>query len=477
MNKKYFIYLIQQNKRIITLLFLLGFAIVPVITAVNVARFTDYYHYSYDGSTMTFIVYLIILIGLTYLVPLFNYRFIQYKRSCDTFLSLPIKRKELFVTVTLFSLVEMYVPYILNVISGSIVLIAKGYPFHIINFVSYLVISLALVSVLYFANTFIVLKCNNTIDSIICMLGYSLLPVFIYFLRISFLDYYTFGLNDYYEFYWHQSIQSLIGHSCIFLMDSFSATSKEVFEFEWMAIYLFIGIALAAASSISFVKRKAEDSEQLTNSRWMYRLLIPAYTIICIGFFTIEEGIGNYIIYMIIIFIAYTIATFIANRQVKLSKLSIVLFITVMLITNVGGLVFEHTIAPKLSLAFPTNYDYMELNIYTSMGDYSLNSSYMEINNDAFVRQVQTLQHQLVEDHYNDIHYADYDTHLHVEYYDHNKHYIKSFYYPLSNAMAKQVYALVLNNHQKVHCYDYSKPDSKEYELTLHQLNKIFAGE
>ena len=67
--------------------------------------------------------------------------------------------------------------------------------------------------------------------------------------------------------------------------------------------------------------------------------------------------------------------------------------------------------------------------------------------------------------------------HLQVEYYDHNKHSIKSFYYPLSNAMAKQVYALVLNNHQKVHCYDYSKPDSKEYELTLHQLNKIFAGE
>ena len=105
-------------------------------------------------------------------------------------------------------------------------------------------------------------------------------------------------------------------------MDSFSAPSKEVFEYEWMAIYLIIGIALAAASSISFVKRKAEDSEQLTNSRWMYRLLIPVYTIICIGFFTIEEGIGNYIIYIIIIFIAYTIATFIANRQVKLSKLS-----------------------------------------------------------------------------------------------------------------------------------------------------------
>ena len=231
MNKNYFNYLVTQNKKQLLVLFLLGFAFVPVITMINVDPYNMDNPYSYGSSLSGFILYSVLLIGLTYIVPLFNYRFIQYKRSCDTFLSLPIKRETLFNTVTVFSLALMYVPYIINVILGAIVLIVKGYPFVIGSFIAYLVISLLLVSVLYFMNTLIVLKCNNSIDSVICMIGYSLLPVVIYLAFAEFMDMYTFGVNGFYNFDWPQSIHTMIASTGFFLYHAFSIATNQAFNY------------------------------------------------------------------------------------------------------------------------------------------------------------------------------------------------------------------------------------------------------
>lgn len=334
MNKNYFNYLVTQNKKQLLVLFLLGFTFVPVITMINVDPYNMDNPYSYGSSLSGFILYSVLLIGLTYIVPLFNYRFIQYKRSCDTFLSLPIKRETLFNTVTVFSLALMYVPYIINVILGAIVLIVKGYPFVIGSFIAYLVISLLLVSVLYFMNTLIVLKCNNSIDSVICMIGYSLLPVVIYLAFAEFMDMYTFGVNGFYNFDWPQSIHTMIASTGFFLYHAFSIATNQAFNYCWCVFYLALGLVFGAWSAITFVKRNAESSEQISDSQWMYRLLIPLYAFFTLTFFTVSAGMSDTIITVIVVFIIYSVATFIANRKVALSKWSIVAFIGVVIIKN-----------------------------------------------------------------------------------------------------------------------------------------------
>ncbi len=475
MNKNYFNYLVTQNKKQLLVLFLLGFAFVPVITMINVDPYNMDNPYSYGSSLSGFILYSVLLIGLTYIVPLFNYRFIQYKRSCDTFLSLPIKRETLCNTVTVFSLALMYVPYIINVIFGAIVLIVKGYPFVIGSFIAYLVISLLLVSVLYFMNTLIVLKCNNSIDSVICMIGYSLLPVVIYLAFAEFMDMYTFGVNGFYNFDWPQSIHTMIASTGFFLYHAFSIATNQAFNYCWCVFYLALGLVFGAWSAITFVKRNAESSEQISDSQWMYRLLIPLYAFFTLTFFTVSAGMSDTIITVIVVFIIYSVATFIANRKVALSKWSIVAFIGVVIITKLAGSVFKHTLAPSISLNFPTSFDHMEVNIYSHSDDFSMNSEYLEITDSSDIALIQGLQKELVEDYYNDVVYDNTNSHLHIYYYDSHNNERKSYYYPLSNEKSKVIYELALANNTTVYGVDYSKPNAGEFTVSKDQLDQLLA--
>lgn len=236
-----------------------------------------------------------------------------------------------------------------------------------------------------------------------------------------------------------------------------------------------LGLVFGAWSAITFVKRNAESSEQISDSQWMYRLLIPLYAFFTLTFFTVSAGMSDTIITVIVVFIIYSVATFIANRKVALSKWSIVAFIGVVIITKLAGSVFKHTLAPSISLNFPTSFDHMEVNIYSHSDDFSMNSEYLEITDSSDIALIQGLQKELVEDYYNDVVYDNTNSHLHIYYYDSHNNERKSYYYPLSNEKSKVIYELALANNTTVYGVDYSKPNAGEFTVSKDQLDQLLA--
>lgn len=435
-------------------------------------NYQDTYYYSYDSMLLPFGFYLGIQIILAYVIPLINYRFIQYKRSSDTFLSLPIKRNVLFNTLTIFSIIEIIMPYIINVIIGSLVVIFKGYPHNLSYLILYLVITITLLIALYFMNTFITLKCNNTIDSIICMLAYTALPFLAYFSYIRLYDIYTYGTTNYIFIENFQSIITMIISSITYINKAFGMTVDCGFVPLWCFIYLIIGAIALVFSLKTFINRKAEDSEQITDSKAMYKLLIPLYTIICISFFAIKDGLRNYLLAMMVIFIAYCIETFIANRQLKITRWIVLMFISAMLITNVCGMVFGQTLGREFSLSYPETVEEISVAILMDYDETSIYANASFKGKEA-IEDIKKLQDKLVNDYYDNITYSDYNSHISINYINSNE--TTNFYnYYLSNKQCKELFIYLYKNGISIEKYNNDNFDLDEVEvLTLDDIEKL----
>lgn len=475
MNSNYLKYLFKQNKKIIILIALIGFALCPVILGLNTMNYKDTYYYSYDSMLLPFGIYLGVQILLTYVIPLINFRFMHYKRSVDTFLSLPIKRKVLFNTITTFSLLEFIVPFIINVFLGSLVVVFKGYPYNLGYVILYLVLSIGLLIALYFINTFITLKCNNTIDSIICMLAYTLLPFVAYIGYIRMYDIYTYGTTKYIFIENYQSIITMIISCLTYLYKAFNIEMEIGFVPLWYGIYLLIGVVALVFSVRSFEQRKAEDSEQLTDSKLMYKLLIPLYTVVCISFFAIKDGLRNYLLAIMVIFIIYCIATFIANRQLKITRWIVLMFISAMLVTNIGGYIFGKTLGKQFSLTYPEKVDEIILSVTMGYYDYAIYAN-CDFEDKETTNDIKKLQTQLVNDHYDNVEYKDYNSRISISYKTGNNY--QHYHYSLSNKQCKELYKYL---HQKgVSIERYNNDNFKTDEivkLTLEDIEKLVVPE
>ena len=161
MNKAYIKQLFKTNKNILLTIFLFGFAICPLILGITDSFKHDQNFYS---NYTAYYLYLIFIFILTYLLPAYNYRFLWSKKSVDTFLALPIKRKEMFNTLNLFNLIELLIPYIINLVICILILIFKGISFNFGHCLIFVLISIMLLACNMMFNSLICLKCNNFID-------------------------------------------------------------------------------------------------------------------------------------------------------------------------------------------------------------------------------------------------------------------------------------------------------------------------
>lgn len=333
-NKDYFKYLIKQHKRLIFLICLIGFTAIPFLSYI---LHDDTY---YPLSTISSIA-LLYGFGLSFLVPIYLFSFLQKKKSTILYFSLPIKKEILFTTTTVFSLFVTIVPivvcYILAIIPdiGQFYLTIGNYILSVLIIIIYMFCQQAVVIT-------VTLLCQNTLDSFVANVAYAITPLLAFGSFYIFIsnrsDYIMLGQGNY-----AQKFFELVHYISIPYNGIFEITNSLVsysYANKYIIIYwLIIGIVLMICAYKLFNRRSMEESENRTKSVLIYPVLITAiiFSMMLITY-EIDFGTSTIISYTFIIII-YLLMYFFSVRKIyftwKIPAVFIVMIICCIGFTNI----------------------------------------------------------------------------------------------------------------------------------------------
>ena len=334
MNKNYFKYLMQSHKNINIFLLITNL----ILTTFNFLLSHPRPFNSVNALSISSALLLIEALTLPLLI--FFYRF--SKRASDTYFSLPLNRKELYITSIVYMAVVIVgihiitiLPILVNIALNFIDLLS-----FILTALKYLVIVIAVVIATLLIASAIIFQANTLFDAIIIEIIYLLLP-FLLATTVS-----TFGSNMIVGY----EVQAYDIMTYFFLPTLFFNATANVFTYNANQIvassdpniYLFAGIIIVVgliAGTIAYydiVKHKVESTEQISNKFFAYPFLIT-FVAVCLISVTISStlnfnepmfaNISETLMWILVVFVAYQIMCFVYRRNVRISKKSLIIFI------------------------------------------------------------------------------------------------------------------------------------------------------
>lgn len=313
MNKAYFKHSFLSEVKMMLFLFLIGFLFYPIVCltsdfyqVTNISQNIEKISSSQVGMAITFLAI------ISYVVPVIKFQYLQKKNQIDCFYSLPIKRRNLTLINLLVGYLQIIIPYTLIYFLGMVITILKTDIFHYIWYLPLYGISLILALGLFLFNSFIFTRGNSIIDGIIMMCLYS----FVGFLTSEMLNASADRsiIDEAYGITFSPFIE--IGNYYDYAIRyNKNSDNLNILSFIYPIILGIIGIV---GMIIVPNTDKAERAEQITNSYWGYRVIIPFY-FLSIGF-VISASTTSFILFVSLLTIAYLIGEVIHYRRFKLPR-------------------------------------------------------------------------------------------------------------------------------------------------------------
>lgn len=253
---------------------------------------------------------------LATIVPIFEFYFKMSKISIDQFYSLPIKKEKLYFSKYIISLLEIVIPITVSFITTYIFLLIKPNIFDMKYFFIFYILLLLITIMLFTCIVFIYTRCNTFFDGLINILGYSivLVPIVAIVQKVFNLRYNHFGDWSFYFLY------SPITRLTVILNELFinKFSTSDVFISDYIIFHTFIILSIIAF--VLFIKlnknEKAENSMQISKSRFAYKFLLPTYII---SLLALSVYSGSAILLILVIVGGY-LGYVIYKRSFKLSK-------------------------------------------------------------------------------------------------------------------------------------------------------------
>ena len=458
MNKAYLESLIKDNKKLnlgILVILLLAFPIINVIGIIQ--PYNDYE----SAVVELHLIYTAIVI-LTIILPVYNIRKFQSKKSGDTYYALPITRKSIITTILVYTTLQIIIPFTISYAIGMIIMCGIV---DMIMVLGLLVVTIIMVIIILIVNMFIVEKCNSTIDSIIILIGYHYLSLLIINAIQSFIRNnlnsgnnlfdipickYNFGISPY---------NVLIDFQQYFTykMQPIYYNFDEPAPIMLFVIYSVIAIVVYKLLIKSFTNRQAENCDSLTNNKWTYQFIINACTICFIMMINFNNGLNNIVIPIAILLTLNYIGMFISQRSFKLNKKVLITFAIVFSACfgfskiayateffNIANS-FEGRETP-VTIYFDQNFDYM----LSDNEEMDTHYAYEIDFNQDVLTLLEQLQYEIVDDYYANVEYE----YIFDEYYK-NQH-IQIDY--------------VNENSRAMYMYEVSV---EQYDTLLNELEKL----
>lgn len=335
MSKNYFIYQLKE-KRIAIIFF---FVIYLAISLTSFLESDPYLIHSFNTS-IGFAYAMSIL--LTFVLPIALFGFVHNRRSTDVYFALPISRKQLGITSLVFMFLICFGYFFISSVIAYL-LSRMQMPFGI--FCGLLGISALSLFCLLCINSLFFLIANNFFDGIIMVGAYTAFPYMLYSVISGFYMDLVAGAN-YISF--HETFASYLSPLYLSVANFYNlieieATKVGVIRYipSINAIYILciVVYTLLALYGLycSFVKRKSERAEQVSNSFFAYPFVIHSYAlgilaIFAFGLVSSRNGYRGFILYYLLLLFIYVVALFVYKRKIQLTMKSLIFF-------SVGSLV------------------------------------------------------------------------------------------------------------------------------------------
>lgn len=336
----YFKYLLKTALKPSIFIFIVGMLVYPLV--VTLSDIGEEYTSSQIGLSVAFIAV------LAYIVPIARTSYLKKKTKIDYYYSLPIKRRTLANLNLLVGALEIIIPFTLTYFLGMLITYIKysGYYYGYYFLLYFSLIGLTIP--LYIFNTFIASRANSVVDSVFFVLFYTFI---LWPISVILAD--VFAINiAYYD------TQLITFVPYIDLGNYFNRLIEfgDPVEYELRLPYwLIIVEALTYIPLFILTKKdKSERSEQISNSFFGYRVMLPLYIITLISLIVFENGLIDSIICLFVI-AAGLVGYVIYYRKFKLPKRGWLVF-TISIVLGVGlGLLFP-IIAKKFGIVFIDSY-------------------------------------------------------------------------------------------------------------------------
>jgi hypothetical protein len=285
-----------------------------------------------SSQIMVLIGYLVIV---AIFIPIYEFAPLKSIRGADLYYSLPLDKKRLYLQFYLKGLIEIISSYIVVYILGFLGIVVKGYQLDLIYYIPLFFLLLVGVSLYYTFNVFIFSKANKTIDGIIFIILYMILPLLLYLLyaKIS-LELFKADVS-------FMSLDAVMPTGMISFPGDFFALLIEkrsynnYFDSSWGFIVMWYVISIGVGALMLFYPKahKPEKVQSKSDSWFGYRVLIPLFLFtMTVTLTELSDYIGVYLIlvfsFLLIAYIGYVIY----ERKFKISIKSLLVLLTTTLL-------------------------------------------------------------------------------------------------------------------------------------------------
>lgn len=308
--RKYFVYELKKNAFAIGCLTLISLIVylTPIlsISGSNLIR---------NGSDL----WLSSVIGgvLATLIPVWIFSYKMKQRSVDLYYSLPLSHGSILAVKFLIGLIALFIPYVLSYWLGAFIVISKTsrytfsqYPFDTFYYLPHFFASLIPVFMMYAISAFMFTRANTVLDGILFVAFWAVVA---YFIALVFVEptmrHVPILTETGYQFQVVYPSCFIYCYPLDFVTWFYQAqmVDKQIYFSTTDAVNIGLGIAytslLAAGSTVGLFllekRQKAENAEQLSESPFGYRVMIPLYTVVLLSGLTIENELYFYVYFML----------------------------------------------------------------------------------------------------------------------------------------------------------------------------------
>lgn len=385
---RYTRYLWKSNRRILILLMVSLFLLIPV-TAGFTSDYTMGIQRPFSLECFNQLIEQSTICGflLAFFVPIYQMRFLYKKQMNDLYFSLPIRKRQLFDLQFTTGLLGFLVPLIINFLLGYIV--AYIYSPDSTLKLEYLLLFVLLVICLcveYCIVCYFSIKCNHLLDSLFINGIYVVLPLILALILSSFFmnqsqlllhenSYDTFVFIDVIANLWSVPLYfyNLFANCFVYIKQEIVFIIEKQYLL-MLCYWIVIGVIFYGLAKASFVKRKEESSEQQTTAWMTYPFVISFATLLMILLLFNENHI-NKLVSFIVIFGIYCGAIFFSKRKIHLTAKNIIVFICLFAASYGLGFVFQVTNGFGLVSEVPAIQDLDYVNIRSYEYGYGLEES------------------------------------------------------------------------------------------------------
>ena len=317
--KKYFLYELKKARWQLIIISAICTLLCATIAAVWPMQYKSMDYTTYEEVIVTNTPMLSLVTGLAtllcYVAPVLVYSFKMNKRCVDCYYALPLKKEKQYLVRTIIGLLLVAVPFTAAYWTMFLVyLIRPNNPYNMGWFVPLYFGALFFILCLYGYNAFAFTRANSIIDGIVFMSAYETVLLLVALVPFTLTRGKIFEAGYLLDFVPEWGMEVFTLHIEGYILDGQSVLTDAQYGIGVDAVTFILPLLRGAAGyALMFLllkKDRAENSQQVCESWFGYKTLIPIYTATIIGLLIGFISAASFSL-SLVIFVMFAIAAFV----------------------------------------------------------------------------------------------------------------------------------------------------------------------